>query len=219
MFNCSIINSASTECQIPNRKVQFLLMDRNAPWLISCCKNCPRCVCEWTRHNISKFWPFVPVHSRGQSVAHKWLNFAPGECSNMQENSFGSTVQILIKCSNRKRLPAQSSATTTQFHFVRMWGSKLSSTQLSKNQWNLGIGVRGNGETDRKSGGQKTIKRTRVKERDMSSAYLSHCSLWYSFSSLLGSVESCYSFWGSLPICVSLAPQFWSWSCVHDTNV
>ena len=102
-----------------------------------------------------------------RSVAHKWLNFASGECSNMQENSFGSTVQILFKCSNRKRLLAQSSATTTQFYFVRIWGSKLSSTQGSKNQWNLGIGVRGNGETEGKSGGQKTIKRTRVKERDI----------------------------------------------------
>ena len=121
-----------------------------------------------------------------RSVAHKWLNFAPGECSNMQENSSHSTFPILFKCSNRKRLLAQSSATTTQFHFVRIWGSKLSSTQLSTNWWNLGTGVRGDGKTERKSGGQRTVERKRVKERDISSPYLSHCSLWYSFSSLFG---------------------------------
>ena len=141
-----------------------------------------------------------------RSVAHKWLNFAPGECSNMQENSSRSAVQILFKCSNRKRLLAQSSATTTQFHFVRMWGCKLSSTQGRTNRWNLGIGVRRNGKTERKSGGQKTEERKRVKERDNFSSYLSHCSLWDSFSSLFGSFESYYSFWGSLSICVSLAP-------------
>ena len=112
-----------------------------------------------------------------RSVAHKWLNFAPGECSNMQENSSRSTVQILFKCSNRKILLAQSSATTTQFHY------KLSSTQGSTNRWNLGIGVRRNGKTERKSGGQKTEERKRVKERDNFSSYLSHCSLWDSFSS------------------------------------
>ena len=90
---------------------------------------------------------------------------------------------------------------------MRTWGCKLSSTQGRTNQWNLGIGVRGNGETDRKSGGQRTVERKGVKERDISSPYLSHCSLWDSFSSLFGSVESHYSFWGRLPTCDSLAPQ------------
>ena len=133
-----------------------------------------------------------------RSVAHKWLNFAPGECSNMQENSSRSTVQILFKCSNRKRLLAQSSATTTQFQFfenMRTWGSKLSSTQGSTNRWNPGIGVRGNGESERKSRGQKTVERKKWKRGDIYSSYLTHCS-----------------FWESLPICASLAEFKW---CLH----
>ena len=126
MFNCSIINSASTECQISNRKVKFLLMDRNAPWLISCCKNCPRCVCEWTRHNISKFWPFVPVHSRGQLP----INGSISLLVNVQICRRTVLARLFQYCSNvqtgKDYSPNQAQLQLNfTFHFVRMWGSKL----------------------------------------------------------------------------------------------
>ena len=46
---------------------------------------------------------------------------------------------------------------------MRTWGSKLSFTQGRTNQWNLGVGVWGDRKTDKKSGGQRTVERKRVK--------------------------------------------------------
>ena len=43
--------------QFSKLKVKFLLIARNAPWLISSVRRAD---------NISKFWPFVRVHSAGQ---------------------------------------------------------------------------------------------------------------------------------------------------------
>ena len=109
--------------------------------------------------------------------------------------------------------------------FCSMGGGYCRSNQGGTNCWNHGIMFRGNGETERKSGGREDNRQRRVKERNISPSYFSYCSFWvsvfsYSFWVLLSSFlvgaggggatiqEEIFlgqsRFRGSPPICISL---------------
>ena len=71
--------------------------------------------------------------------------------------------------------------------FCSMGGGYCRSNQGGTNCWNHGIMFRGNGETERKSGGREDNRQRRVKERNISPSYFSYCSFWVSVFF--------YSFW------------------------
>ena len=127
-------------------------MARHSPELISCCiAPCVLCVCYMNcicvycvcrcvlcivcllyelycsvmgvgRDNMSKFWPFVPVHSSGQLTVNGsiWLqlnvqpNMHPGSVT--APKMFNMRQQLQHSVRQRLEL-AQSQATTTQFRF------------------------------------------------------------------------------------------------------
>ena len=81
---------------------------------------------EWTRHNISKFWPFVLVHSRGQLP----INGSISLLVNVQICRRTVLARLFQYCSNvqtgKDYSPNQAQLQLNfTFHFVRMWGSKL----------------------------------------------------------------------------------------------
>ena len=102
-------------------KVKFLLIARNAPWLISCCARRP--------DNMSKFWPFVRVHSAGQLTINGSIWFR----LNVEPNMLRSTRSIT---SNYKSVPLCQNA-RLEYIIQLNWLNKI---EFNLNQYLLNHG-------------------------------------------------------------------------------